>query len=171
MRFTEMVMMIPIFVLAVVVVAFFGSSMPLVVTVISLLLWPGTARVARSETMRIKNLEFVAVARSFGASTAQILIGEILPNIMGPIIVSLTLNVGFSILMAAGLSFIGLGDVNYPDWGFMLQRAMMYVSDAWWMSVFPGLAIFLVVFAFNLVGDTVSDIFSQKAIAGERLSA
>ena len=167
MRFTEMIMMIPIFILAVVVAAFFGPSLPFIVMVISLLIWPGTAKVARSETMRIKQMEFVQIAKSFGASGGRILIGEILPNIVGPIVVTWTLGVGFSILMAAGLSFVGLGDINYPDWGYMLQRSMIFINRAWWMSVFPGLAIFIVVFAFNLIGDAISDAFNPKAIAVE----
>jgi peptide/nickel transport system permease protein len=168
MRFTEMVMTIPIFVLAVIIVTFFGSSMPFVVMTIALLIWPGTARVTRSETMRIEKMEFVNVARSFGASTREIITGELLPNIVGPIVVTWTLCVGFSILMAAGLSFIGLGDINYPDWGYMLQRSMAFINRAWWMSVFPGISIFLVVLAFNLIGDAISDAFSPKAITGEK---
>jgi peptide/nickel transport system permease protein len=66
------------------------------------------------------------------------------------------------------LSFIGLGDINYPDWGYMLQRSMAFINRAWWMSVFPGISIFLVVLAFNLIGDAISDAFSPKAITGEK---
>jgi peptide/nickel transport system permease protein len=105
---------------------------------------------------------FVESARSIGVSDKRIIFGEILPNALGPIIVTWTLDVGFAILLEAGLSFIGLGDINFPSWGFMLQKSMRFITQAWWMSFFPGLAIFLVVFAFNLVGDGLNDALSPK---------
>ncbi len=162
MRFTEVVMVIPIFIVAVLVIAFFGTSLLNTVIVISVLLWPGTARVARSEFLRLKSIGFVESARSIGVSNRRIIFREILPNAMGPIIVTWTLDVGFAILLEAGLSFIGLGDINFPSWGFMLRKSMTFLSQAWWMSFFPGFAIFLVVYAFNLVGDGLNDALSPK---------
>ena len=162
MRVTEVIMVIPIFIVAVLVIAFFGTSVLNTVMVIAVLLWPGTARVARSEFLRLKSVGFVESAKSIGVSNRDIIFKEILPNAMGPIIVSWTLDVGFAILLEAGLSFIGLGDINFPSWGFMLRKSMTFLSQAWWMSFFPGFAIFLVVYAFNLVGDGLNDALSPK---------
>jgi peptide/nickel transport system permease protein len=162
MRSAEIVLVIPLFILAVVVIAFFGSSVVNTVLVIAALLWPGSARIARAEFIRLKPLDFVESARSTGLKDRSIIFSEILPNAMGPIIVTWTLDVAWAILTESGLSFIGLGDVNFPSWGVMLERSMHFMSQAWWMSVFPGLAIFFVVFSFNLLGDGLGDALSPK---------
>lgn len=162
MRFTEVVMVIPIFIVTVLVIAFFGPSLLNTMVVIAVLLWPGTARVARSEFLRLKAADFVESARAIGVSNTNIIFREILPNAVGPVIVSWSLDIGFAILLEAGLSFIGLGDINFPSWGFILRKSMIFIGQAWWMSFFPGFAIFLVVFAFNLVGDGLNDAISPK---------
>jgi peptide/nickel transport system permease protein len=162
MRFTELFMVIPVFILAVIFLAFFGQSMANDVFIISAVVWPGAARLVRAEFMRLREMEFVESARAVGASARHIIFREILPNAFGVLIVNATLVVGFAIVLAAGLSFVGLGDPNLPDWGMLLNRSMSYFFRAWWIAFFPGMAITMTSLAFNLLGDGLSQALNPK---------
>jgi peptide/nickel transport system permease protein len=162
MRATELFQTIPRFFLAMITVAFFGANIWNIVFAISILSWPVTARLARAEFLTLRNREFADAARVVGVGTFQILFVELLPNASGPIIVNASLQVAQAILLEAGLSYLGLGDPNNVSWGLMLYEAQPSLRDAWWLSVFPGLGIFLVVLSLNLFGDAVNDALSPK---------
>jgi peptide/nickel transport system permease protein len=162
MRFTELIMVIPTFILAVIFLAYFGPGIGNMVFIISAVVWPGAARTVRAEFMRLRQMEFVESARAVGAGSRHIIFGEILPNAFGVLIVNATVVVGFAIVLAAGLSFVGLGDPNLPDWGMLLNGAMGFFFRAWWMALFPGAAITITSLAFNILGDGLSQTLNPK---------
>lgn len=166
MRITEAFQVMPTFILALVVVAILGSGLDRVIIVIGVLSWPSAARVIRSQFLSLKQHEFVEAARSVGMRPRSIIFGEILPNALPPAIVILSLDVAQAILFEAGLSFLGVGDPDVMSWGTMLHEAQRFLAQAWWLAVFPGAAIFLVVLGFNLVGDGISE--AQDPRLGER---
>lgn len=164
MRVTEMFQILPQFFLAIVIVALFGSSIWNVILVIGLLTWPVTARLLRAEFLALRHREFVDAARSLGMSDFDIIVREILPNALPPIIVNCTLQISSAILLETSLSFLGLGDPNVMSWGTMLHNAQDFFSQAWWMAAFPGLALFLTTLSLNLVGDGLNDALNPKNI-------
>jgi len=157
MRFTELVQTIPSFILAVVLVAIFTPSIISIVAAIAVVSWPSVTRVVRAEFMSLRAREFVQAAEVLGRSRLAIVFLEILPNAMSSIIVLGSLMVASAILLESALSFLGLGDPNLISWGFMIGAGRGVIQLAWWMSVFPGLAIFLTVLALNLVGEGLND--------------
>jgi peptide/nickel transport system permease protein len=166
MRVAEFFQVIPGFILAVVIVTFVGPGPTRVVAVIALLAWPQTARVARGEVLRLAHAEFVDALRCIGLAEWRILFGEVIPNALGPVIAVGTLIVGYAILLESSLSFLGLYDPNVMSWGRMLSAGQQFLFTAWWMSVFPGLAILLTVLSLNLLGDTLSDALDPRRMAG-----
>jgi peptide/nickel transport system permease protein len=162
MRVTEFFQVIPQFLLAIVLVAVAGPSVWTVIAVIGGLSWPMMARVVRSEVLSLREMEFVEAARGVGARPRYIMLREILPNARGPIVVNASLEVSQAILLAAGLSFIGLGDPQQVDWGSMLNLAQPFLRDAWWMWVFPGGGIVLAVWSLNIVGDVLNDKLNPR---------
>ncbi len=162
MRLTEFFLVIPRFFLVLMIVALFGSSIWNVIIVIGVLSWPVTARLVRAEFLSLKEKEFVESARACGSSNLSIILNHILPNASPPIIVSGSLQIARAILLEAGLSFLGLGDPNQISWGVMLYNAQRFFRHAWWTTTFPGIAIFLVVMSFNLVGDGLNDALNPK---------
>jgi peptide/nickel transport system permease protein len=162
MRTTEFFLVIPRFFLVLVIVALFGNSLWNVIFVIGLLSWPVTARLVRVEFLALREKEFVESARAVGASDWRIILRHILPNAAPPIVVSGSLQIARAILMEAGLSFLGLGDPNQVSWGVMLYNAQRFLRHAWWTATFPGLAIFLIVMGFNLVGDGLNDALNPR---------
>ncbi|CAA9306590.1 MAG: ABC transporter, permease protein 2 (cluster 5, nickel/peptides/opines) [uncultured Chloroflexi bacterium] len=162
MRLAELFQTLPRFVLALIVVAFFGTGLPKLVAVIAILSWPQTARVVRAGFLSLREAPFVEAARIGGAGSWTIIGSEILPNLAAPIVVTGSLDVAAAILLEAGLGFFGLGDPNLVSWGSMLNAAQQYLRQAWWMSLFPGLAISLVVLAFNVVGDGLNDALNPR---------
>jgi len=162
MRITEMFMVIPVFVLALLLVALFGPRIVNVIVVISVLSWPGTARLVRADFLSLKTREFVEAARSISASHLDIIFSEILPNALAPVIITASLRVATAILIEAGLSFLGFGDPNTVSWGLMLYWAQNFIRHAPWMAIFPGLAISLTTLAFNLVGDGLNDALNPR---------
>jgi peptide/nickel transport system permease protein len=166
MRISEFFQTLPRFVLALVIIALFGSSLVTLIFVLSILSWPQTARVARTGFQSLRSAAFVDAARVSGMPRRTIIAREILPNVLSSVIVVGSLDVGGSILIAAGLSFFGLGDPNQVSWGGMLQQAQLYLSQAWWMAVFPGTAIALLVLALNLVGDGLNDALNPRLKGG-----
>ena len=155
MRITEMFQVIPTFVLAAVIVAMWGPGLTRVVLVIALLAWPQVALVIRGEVLRIKKLDFVDAVRCLGYGDTYILLREVIPNAVRPVLALGTLAVGQAILIETSLSFLGLSDPSLISWGRMLSTGQGHLLEAWWMSFFPGLAIFITVLACNLVGDAL----------------
>jgi peptide/nickel transport system permease protein len=166
MRFTESVMMIPTFVLALLLVAIFGSSIWNIVVVITMLSWPWAARLVRVEFLSLKGREFVEAAKAIGSSDWFIIFREILPNAMMPVIVNASLQVAYAILIEAGLSFLGLGDPNVISWGRMMYDSRELLRFAPWTSLIPGGAVFFMVLSFNLVGDGLNDATNPRLKEG-----
>jgi peptide/nickel transport system permease protein len=162
MRFTEFFQTIPSFVLAILLVAIFTPSITSVVAAIAIVSWPPVARVVRAEFLSLRGREFVQAAEVLGKSRLSIVLGDILPNALSPIIVLASLMVATAILLESALSFLGLGDPNLMTWGFLIGSGRSVIRIAWWMSVFPGLAIFVTVLSLNLVGEGLSDALNPR---------
>lgn len=162
MRITEYFQIVPSFFLALIMVTLLGGNVWNVVIVIAVLSWPRVARLIRAQFLSLKEKEFIEAARAVGESTRYIIFGEILINALPPAIVNSSLEVGRAIIVEAGLSFIGLGDPNKVSWGYLLRNAQEFLRTAWWMAVFPGVCIFLLVTALNLVGDGLNDVLNPR---------
>ena len=162
MHFTELFQTIPNFVLVVVTVAIFTPSLVSIVSAIALVSWPPLARLVRGEFLALRSREFVQAAITSGQSTTTIIVHQILPNSLSPIIVSASLMVATSILLESSLSFLGLGDPNAMTWGFMIGSARTVLRQAWWMSFFPVVAILLTVLSLNLIGEGLNDAFNPR---------
>lgn len=163
MRISEIFQVIPTFILAAVIVALSGPGLPQIIIVIIILSWPQTARLMRGEVMRIRRLEYVDAVRCLGFSEHKILVGEVVPNAIAPSLAVCTLIVGQAILLEASLSFFGLSSPDIVSWGQMLNSGQRFLFNAWWLSFFPGLAIFVTVLAFNLIGDAVGFALNPRA--------
>ncbi|MBP6900449.1 MAG: ABC transporter permease [Burkholderiaceae bacterium] len=157
MRFTELFQAVPSFALAIVLVAIFEPSVASIVAAIAVVSWPPVARLVRGEFLTLRQRDFVAAAQLAGQSTPRIIVTQILPNAASPIIVMASLMVATAILLESSLSFLGLGDPNQMSWGYMVGSARTVLRQAWWMAVFPGLAILFTVLALNLVGEGLND--------------
>ncbi len=160
-RFIEIFLMIPQFVLIVTVIAFFGNNILYTMVVVGLTLWPSNAKIARAQVLTLKTRTFVKAATATGASHGRILLRHILPNGIYPVLVNSTLQMAYAILLEAALSFLGLGDPNHPSWGQVLSAANMHKS-AWWMALFSGLALLVLVLGFNLVGDGIQNVLNPR---------
>ncbi|MCR8899140.1 dipeptide ABC transporter ATP-binding protein [Gordonia sp. GONU] len=163
MRIVDVVFSFPVLLLALAIVAVLGPGVTSAMIAIGIVYIPIFARVARADTLRVRQTQYVQSARTMGVRTSRILFSHVLPNISGPVIVQTSISLAFAILSEAALSFLGLG-VQPPDpsWGRMLFDAQGFITTAWWMGVFPGLAILFTVFAFNLVGDGVRDVLDPR---------
>lgn len=157
MRCAELFQVVPAIILALVSAALLGSSLFIVIAILAATMWPQVARIARAEALRISELGYVESARSVGFGPLRILWSDVLPNAFPSILVATTMTAGRAILLESGLAFLGLGDANYPSWGALLNTAQAHIQTAWWLTLFPGLAIFLVVLAINLLGDIWND--------------
>ena len=157
MRLTEFFQTIPQLAMAVVLVAVLSPSIYSIMGAISLVAWPPAARLVRGEFMTLRQREFVQASVVVGQSPWKIISSQILPNAMSPIIVSTSFMVATAILTEAALSFLGLGDRNMMSWGFMIGAARTMIQEAWWMIVWPGVAILLTVLSINLIGGGLSD--------------
>jgi peptide/nickel transport system permease protein len=158
MRLTDAFLALPFLMVAVLVVSLLGPSLVNVVLVIGLLRWMTYARTIRSEVLRLTEMDFVRLARAAGARPRRIIVQHILPNIVNTLLVLGTLEVGSAVITEASLSFLGLGVPRpLPSWGTMLAESQTYVFTAWWLPVFPGIAITLLVMASNLTGDWLRD--------------
>lgn len=163
-RVIDTVMAFPLFVLAMGIVASLGNSVENIIYATAIINLPFYSRVARSEVAIRRNAGYVQAARLSGCSDLRILITQLFPNILPPMMVQISLNMGWAILNAAGLSFIGLG-VRPPDaeWGIMVAEGATYIiSGEWWLGMFPGLALMLAVFCFNLLGDGLRDLVDPQ---------
>ncbi len=164
MRFVDMVISFPRLVLLIAIVALFDShSIFLIMAVLGLTQWPGTARIVRGEVLSLREREFIEAARALGFSRRRIIARHVIPNALAPVIVTATLGIGNVIVLEAGLSFLGLGlNPPTPSWGSMVADGRDHLLNAWWISTFPGLAIVLTVVAFNLVGDGLRDALDPR---------
>jgi peptide/nickel transport system permease protein len=169
MRLTELVQAVPRFFLAILVVAFFGVGLENVVVVLGLTSWPLLARVIRAEVLTIRELEFVAAARSIGSTGARIVLRHVLPNALPPAVVVGSLLASSVILIEAGLGFLGLGDPDAMSWGYLANNAQAFLRVAWWTAVFPGLAISLSILGINLLSDALSDTLNPLRTTSPRV--
>jgi peptide/nickel transport system permease protein len=163
MRFTDIMMTFPFFLLLVLIVFIFGPSLAIIVLAIGLTGWTGAARLIRSEGLSLRTREFVTAAKAMGASDNRVVFRHLIPNVISLIIVMATLAIPGVILAEAALSFIGLGDPTVPSWGIILESGQHSLDTAWWVAVEPGIMIFLTVLAFNFLGDGLRDAFDPKS--------
>ena len=162
MRLTEVFLAFPTIILAMTIAAALGPSLINAIIAMIVVWWPGFTRLVRAQVMSTKRREYVEAARALGVSPVRLVWRTILPNCIAPIIVLATTDLGTAILVFAGLSFLGLGpDPSVPEWGRMIADGTQFF-DQWWMSAFPGLAIFTIVLAFNFIGDGVRDALDPR---------
>ena len=163
MRIVDVLLCFPTFFLILMVIAFLEPNIVNVMVVIGLTSWTGLARLVRGETLSIRERDFISAAKALGCSNARILFVHCLPNVTAPILVTATLGVGSAILTESALSFLGLGvQLPVPSWGNMLTLGKDYIYFAWWLSLFPGLAILATVLAFNLLGEGLRDALDPR---------
>ena len=162
MRVTEMFQTIPSFIFAILIVAIMKPSIESIVIAIAVVSWPAVARLVRGEFISLRNREFIQACHTVGMSDARIMLKEILPNCLSPIIVAGSLMVATAILIESGLSFLGLGDPNIISWGFQIGAGRTVLRSAWWVCTFPGVAILLTVLAINLVGEGLNDALNPR---------
>ena len=163
MRLTDLTLTIPGLILAMAIAAALGPGFQNMVLAISLSWWPGYARLVRGEVLAAREEVYVTAARALGAGPGRILFRHVLPNCVSPIIVKMSLDMGFAILTVAGLGFIGIGvRPPTPEWGTLLSTSRAYMPDYWWTAMGPGLAMFIAVFGFNLLGYGLRDSLDPK---------
>lgn len=163
MRFVDIMLSIPTFFLILAVIAFIGPGIWNIMIVIGLTSWMGVARLVRAEFLSLKEREFVLAARALGASNTRIIFSHIMPNSMAPVFVSAVLGIAAAILVESALSFLGIGvQPPTPSWGNILTLGKDNIEIAWWLSVFPGLAILFTVLAYNLVGEGLRDALDPR---------
>ncbi len=163
MRFTDIMMAFPFFLLLVFIVFIFGPNLAFIVLVIGFTGWTGAARLIRSQTLSLRTQEFIMASKALGASDGRIILAHLIPNVISLIIVMATLSIPGVILAEAALSFIGLGDPAVTSWGMILRAGQQSLDITWWVAVAPGVMLFLTVLAFNFMGDGLRDAFDPKS--------
>ena len=163
MRICDIFLSFPSLLLAIVIAAFAGPNLRNALIAIAVSWWPWYARIVRGQAISLKERQFVRAARAIGNVNSRIIFSHIVPNCMAPVIVQATMDLGGIILTLASLSFLGLGaQAPTPEWGLMINTSKTYFMNAWWYSVFPGIAIFVTVLAFNLIGDGLREILDPR---------
>lgn len=163
MRLTDIFLAFPALILAMGIAASLGRELQNTVIALTVVYWPWYARLVRGQVMALRQRDFVEAARAVGASHRRVLVRHILPNTIAPVIIQITIDVGYAVMATAGLSFIGLGaQPPMPEWGTMIAGARTYFREAWWYITFPGLALTLTVIGFNLLGDGLRDYFDPR---------
>jgi peptide/nickel transport system permease protein len=163
MRFVDIMLCFPSFFLILTVVALLGPSLFKVMVVIGITSWMGTSRFVRAEFLSLRERDFAQAAKALGVKDRRIIFRHILPNALAPVFVTATLDVATAILVEAGLSFLGFGvQPPAPSWGNILTEGRTYIFDAWWLTVFPGLAILVTVLSFNLLGEGLRDALDPR---------
>ena len=163
MRITDVFLSFPPLLLAIALVALLGSSLTNAIVAIAISWWPWYTRLVRGQAVSMKERKFVQAAETIGTSRAKIIFKHILPNCISPIIVQASMDLGGVIMTIASLSFLGLGaQAPTPEWGLMISTGRSYFPDKWWCCIFPGLAIFITVLCFNLLGDAIREILDPK---------
>jgi peptide/nickel transport system permease protein len=166
MRYIDLQWAFPNFIIAVGLVAVFGTGLENVIVAITLAFLDDFARITRGSVLAVREEEYVTAARAVGALDRRVMFRHVLPNVVSPIIVQATVSVSFAILAEAGLSFLGLGvKPTTPTWGLILNDARPFFVSAWWLGVFPGLAIMLIVLSINFVGDGLRDLLDVREYA------
>jgi peptide/nickel transport system permease protein len=168
MRFTEFFQTIPSFPLAIVLVAILQPSIYSIVGSIAIVSWPPVARLVRGEVLSLRTREYVQAAIVTGQSNTWIISREILPNALSPVIVLASLMVANAILLESSLSFLGLGDPNLMSWGYMVGAGRTVIRQAWWITVFPGIAILISVLGMNLIGEGLNDALNPRLAKDSR---
>ncbi len=164
MRITDMFLAFPALILAIAIAASLGRDLRNTMIALSTVFWPWYARLVRAQVLSIRERDFVVAGQSLGLSGPRLLFRHILPNAISVVIIQLTLDVGYAILSTSSLSFIGLGaQPPSPEWGTMMSTARNYFRDAWWYTTFPGVALTLTVFAFNVLGDGLQDALDPRS--------
>jgi peptide/nickel transport system permease protein len=163
LRVTDLFHTLPAIIIVLFSVSLLGSSFWLQVAAVALAIWPIEARLVYGQFIALSEREFVLAARAAGLSTGHVIFREILPNALPMVIVQVALDASTAILIEAGLGFLGLSDPAVPSWGEMLNRGQEFLELAWWMSVFPGMAICIAVLGFNLFADGVTEMFNPRA--------
>jgi ABC-type dipeptide/oligopeptide/nickel transport system permease subunit len=165
MRAVDMVLSIPPILLAIITVAVLGPGLQNLILVLGFTRWPRYTRVAYAQTLRVATLPFITASRLGGARSGRLLFRHVLPNILAALVVVATLEFGLMVLFEAGLSFLGLGiQPPTPSWGAILAVGRNYIASAWWIATLPGLCLFLLVLAVNLLGDQLRDRLDPRAI-------
>lgn len=163
MRVSDLFLAFPSLLLAMAIVALLGPSLTNAVVALAVSWWPWYTRLVRGVARGLREQAFVEAARALGARTPAITLRHILPNTVAPVLVQASLDIGTVILATTGLAFLGLGSQPpTADWGLMIEDGRALLHNAWWASTFPGLAIFITVLAFNLVGDALRDLFDPR---------
>jgi peptide/nickel transport system permease protein len=163
MRTTDIFLTIPGIVLALAIGAALGPGLVNAAIALALVWWPGFCRLTQGQVLALREQTYVEAAEVVGAGQGRVVFRHILPNTLTPLIVKVSMDIGFAILTAAGLSFIGIGaQPPTPEWGAMVNTGRQFMPDWWWYATFPGLAIFLAVFGFNMLGDGVRDAFDPR---------
>jgi peptide/nickel transport system permease protein len=163
MRITDVFLALPQLILALALAQLLGPSVESAMLALTLTYWPYFTRIVHAETQRLRNALFIDALQGIGAGTPRILLLHVLPNILSPIIVRATIGLGFTILVAAVLGFLGMGATPPdPDWGLAVAQSRTYLPKAWWFATFPGLAILLAVLGFNLLGDGLRDLVDPR---------
>ncbi|MBI2355461.1 MAG: ABC transporter permease [Deltaproteobacteria bacterium] len=163
MRVVDIMLCFPAFFLILAVITFLEPSIWYIMMVIGLTGWMGVARLVRAETLSIREMDYIMAARCIGCSDSRIILRHILPNVVSPILVSATLGVAGAILTESALSFLGIGvQPPTPSWGNILTSGKDYIEFAWWLSLFPGLAILVTVLAYNLLGEGIRDALDPR---------
>jgi peptide/nickel transport system permease protein len=164
MRLTDIFLAFPRLILALALVAVLGPGIENAVLAIALTAWPPYARVARAETLTVRNSDYIAAIRLQGASAPRIIAGHVVPMCLPSVIIRVTLDMAGVILIAAGLGFLGLGvQPPLPEWGLMISSGRKFLFEQWWVATVPGLAIFLVSLGFNLLGDGLRDVLDPRS--------
>jgi len=164
MRITDIFLTVPALLLAMAMAAALGSGMVNAMIAIALVWWPGYARLTRAQVLSLRERDFIESARAIGASPAHTILRHVIPNVLSPVIIKASMDMGFAILITASLGYIGVGvQPPTPEWGVMISEGRGLMRQAWWISVFPGLAMFITVLGFNLLGDGLRDVFDPKA--------
>lgn len=162
MRATEFFQTVPAFLFAIVIIAIMSPSNTSIVTAIVVVGWPPVARLVRGEYIRLRSQEFVQAAVSLGMRDRDVIMTQILPNVVSPVIVTGSLMIATAVLTEAALSFLGLGDPNAMSWGFMIGAGRSFLRDAWWLCAIPGCAILLTVLSINMIGDGLNDALNPR---------
>ncbi len=165
MRLTELFQAVPRFFLVLLIVALFGAGLDNLIYVLALTSWPTLARVSRSEVLSVRDRVYVEAARSIGATDRRIVLRHVLPNVLPTAMVVIALTGSRIIILEASLSFLGLGDPTVMSWGYLVSNAQRFLRVAWWMSVFPGLAIAVAVLGINLMSDALNDVLAAYSKA------
>ena len=164
MRVTDIFLAFPRLILALALVAVLGPGIENAVLAIALTAWPPYARVARAETLTVRNSDYIAAVRLQGAGAGRIIVGHVVPMCLPSVIIRVTLDMAGVILIAAGLGFLGLGvQPPLPEWGLMISTGRKFLFEQWWVATMPGLAIFIVSLGFNLLGDGLRDVLDPRS--------